>query len=125
MKRWLGRALVVFAVVFGCVVVLGVAAMFWFSHRLHHDNPAASAATNARVIHTAIRQWQALHDELGCPTIDQLVQQKQLDPGWRTVDPWNQPYRLHCTDDEVTVRSAGVDERFDTSDDIVVPRVNR
>jgi type II secretory pathway pseudopilin PulG len=125
MKKWLGRALVVVAVVGGCVVVLGAAGMLWLSHHLHRDNSASSAKTNARIIRTAIQQWQAVHDELVCPTIDQLVREKQLDPGSPAADPWNQPYRLQCTDDDVTVRSAGVDKQFETADDIVVPKVKR
>ena len=31
-----------------------------------------------------------------CPTISQLVQEKQLDPGQNTNDPWGQPYKLNA-----------------------------
>jgi hypothetical protein len=122
MKKWRARVLRALAIFCGCVIVLGLVGVFLVSP-VHRENPVASARTNARVVRTAIQQWQAMHGDTACPTIAQVVQEKHLDPGWPTVDPWNKAYRLHCTDDEVTVRSAGVDKQFGTSDDIVVPRI--
>ncbi len=81
-----------------------------------------NAETGARIVRTAIQQWQAANNESTCPTISQLVQEKQLDPGQSTNDSWNQPFNLSCTDDEVIVASNGPDKKKGTKDDIVVPK---
>lgn len=80
------------------------------------------AETGARVVRTAIQQWQAANNESTCPTISQLVQEKQLDPGQSTSDPWGQPYSLSCADDDVSVVSAGPDKKKGSKDDIAVPK---
>ncbi|MGC4089785.1 MAG: type II secretion system protein [Polyangiaceae bacterium] len=80
------------------------------------------AETGARVVRTAIQQWQAANSESTCPTISQLVQEKHLDPGQSTNDPWNQAYNFVCSDDEVTVISAGPDKKKGTKDDISIPK---
>jgi prepilin-type N-terminal cleavage/methylation domain-containing protein len=80
-----------------------------------------SAKTGARIVRTAIQQWQAANSESVCPSISQLVQEKHLDPGASTNDPWGQPYNSICADDEVTVTSSGPDKKKGTKDDIAVP----
>jgi general secretion pathway protein G len=80
------------------------------------------AETGARVVRTAIQQWQAANNESSCPTISQLVQEKHLDPGQSTNDPWGQPYTLTCADDDVTVISAGPDKKKGSKDDIAIPK---
>jgi len=81
-----------------------------------------NAETGARIVRTAIQQWQAANNETSCPTMSQLVQEKQLDPGQTTKDSWNQDYTLTCTDDEVIISSNGPDKKKGTKDDIVVPK---
>jgi general secretion pathway protein G len=81
-----------------------------------------NAETGARIVRTAIQQWQAANNETSCPTMSQLVQEKQLDPGQSTKDSWNQDYTLTCTDDEVIVSSNGPDKKKGTKDDIMVPK---
>jgi general secretion pathway protein G len=81
-----------------------------------------NAETGARIVRTAVQQWQAANNETTCPTMSQLVQEKQLDPGQSTNDSWNQPYTLTCTDDEVIISSNGPDKKKGTKDDIVVPK---
>src|SRR6478609_10955207 len=81
-----------------------------------------NAETGARVVRGAIQQWQYSNNETSCPTISQLVQEKQLDPGQSTKDSWNQDYTLTCTDEEVIVSSAGPDKKKGTKDDISVPK---
>jgi general secretion pathway protein G len=82
------------------------------------------AATNgARVIRSAVSQWQlAENDYATCPTVSQLVQDKQLDAGQESNDPWGQPFEITCGDDEVTVASAGPDKQAGNTDDIVIPK---
>ena len=81
-----------------------------------------NAETGARIVRTAIQQWQAANNETSCPTMSQLVQEKQLDPGQSTKDSWNQDYTLTCTDDEVIISSNGPDKKKGTKDDITVPK---
>lgn len=80
-----------------------------------------SAQTGARVIRTAVQSWQASNNETSCPTISQLVQDKQIDPGTSSNDPWGQPYSLTCSDDEVNITSSGPDKKKGTKDDIRMP----
>jgi general secretion pathway protein G len=85
------------------------------------ESQISSSRTGARVIRTAIQNWQAATNETNCPTISQLIQEKHLDPGQNNNDPWGQPYILQCTDDEVIVTSTGPDKKGGTKDDIRVP----
>jgi general secretion pathway protein G len=85
------------------------------------ESQISSSRTGARVIRTAIQNWQAATNETTCPTISQLIQEKHLDPGQNNNDPWGQPYILQCTDDEVIVISGGPDKKKGTKDDIRVP----
>ncbi len=100
------------------MVAGGVAA---FALPKFREAQKTQAKTGARVVRTAIQQWQAANNEVNCPTISQLVQEKHLDPGQSTNDPWGQPYTLACADEEVTVISPGPDKKKGTADDIPVP----
>lgn len=86
------------------------------------DSQRKTAEAGARTIRMAVQQWQAANNETSCPTISQLIQDKQLDTGQNTNDPWGQAYSLSCTDDEVTVVSNGGDKKKGTKDDISVPK---
>lgn len=97
----------------------GVAA---FALPKYQQAQKTSAESGARVVRTAIQQWQAANNETVCPTISQLVQEKHLDSGTSTNDPWGQPFMLVCADDEVTVLSSGPDKKKGTKDDISVPK---
>lgn len=82
-----------------------------------------SAETGARVIRNAVSQWQLSENEYGeCPNVSRLVQDKQLDAGQTTVDPWGEEYEIVCADDEVMVSSKGPDKKKGSKDDIVVPK---
>ena len=80
------------------------------------------AENGARTMRMAVQQWQAANNETSCPTVSQLIQDKQLDTGQNTNDPWGQAYNLNCSDDEVTVISNGPDKKKGTKDDIAVPK---
>jgi general secretion pathway protein G len=88
------------------------------------ESQVKTAETGARVIRQAVQSWQASNNETSCPTISQLVQDKQLDPGANTNDPWNQPYVINCTDGDVTVSSSGPDKKKGTKDDVRVPKTS-
>jgi general secretion pathway protein G len=88
----------------------------------YREAQITSAETGARVIRTAVQNWQAANNESSCPTISQLVQEKHLDPGQNTNDSWGQAYTLTCSDDDVVITSSGPDKKKGTKDDIRVPK---
>lgn len=82
-----------------------------------------SAETGARVIRSAVSQWQLSENEYSeCPTVSQMVEDKQLDSGQNTTDPWGEDYTITCADDEVVVSSTGPDKKKGTKDDVVIPK---
>ncbi|MEO8900190.1 MAG: hypothetical protein ABI627_01585 [Polyangiaceae bacterium] len=54
-----------------------------------------------------------------CRTLTQLVDAKML-PQLDTLDAWGHPLQLNCEGRHFSLRSAGLDGRFDTSDDVVM-----
>ena len=86
------------------------------------DAQKKTAEAGARTIRMAVQQWQQINNETSCPTVSQLIQDKQLDNGQNTNDPWGQAYNLNCSDDAVTVSSNGPDKKKGTKDDIAVPK---
>lgn len=81
------------------------------------------AATGARVIRSAVSQWQLAENEYSvCPTVSQLIDDKQLDSGQNSQDPWGQDFVITCADDEVIVTSPGPDKKLASNDDITIPK---
>ena len=111
------EVLIVVAII--AMVAGGVAV---FALPRYREAQIKNAETGARIVRTAIQQWQSANNESTCPTISQLVQEKQLDPGQSTKDSWNMDFTLTCADDEVIVSSNGPDKKKGTKDDIVVPK---
>lgn len=79
------------------------------------------AKTNAKVMRQAVQQWQMTNTDSTCPSVSQLTQEKFLDKGASTTDPWSKAYQISCDNDEVTVSSPGPDQKTGTPDDIIVP----
>jgi general secretion pathway protein G len=105
----------IIAMVAGGVAVVAIPKM--------KEAQVSSAKTGARVIRSAVSQWQLSENEYGtCPTVSQLIQDKQLDAGQETNDPWGQPYVIECTEDDVVVSSPGPDKQTGSTDDIVIPQ---
>lgn len=78
--------------------------------------------TNAREIRNAVQRWRGLRGGSDCPSISQLVQDKEIDSASKTDDAWGSPYKIACTEDDVIVSSPGPDKKEGSSDDIVVPK---
>lgn len=105
----------IIAMVAGGVAVVAIPKM--------REAQVQQAETGARVIRSAVSQWQLAENEYGeCPTVSQLVEDKQLDAGQNTTDPWGEEYTITCADDEVIVSSTGPDKRKGTGDDIIIPK---
>ena len=80
-----------------------------------------TASTNAREIRNAVNRWRAGHGGSDCPTVSQLVQDKEIDSASKTTDPWEQQFKIQCLDDETVVSSPGPDKKEGTQDDIMIP----
>jgi general secretion pathway protein G len=81
-----------------------------------------TAKSGAQTIRQAVMQWQLTNSDSSCPTVSQMVQEKFLDPGADTKDPWGQAYEIDCSDDDVHVTSSGPDKSKGGKDDIRVPQ---
>ncbi len=75
-----------------------------------------------RIIRVAMQNWQADNNTTSCTTVSELVQEKHLEPGAPAVDLWGHGFVLRCSEDEITVSSAGPDGRLGTADDFVFPK---
>jgi len=80
----------------------------------------AQAQTEVKTIKSAAEVWMMSKGK-GCPTMADLVADKQLAPGTKGTDPWNKPYRIECTDAKTVVASDGPDGKTGTADDITTP----
>jgi general secretion pathway protein G len=113
---------------FEVLIVVAILAMIaggvaFFALPRFREAQQKTAVSAAQIIRKAAELWQANNNETSCPTVSQLVQEKLLDPGQNTSDPWGQAFTLTCTDDEVTVTSNGADKKKGTKDDVVVPKL--
>ena len=57
-----------------------------------------------------------------CPSVSQLLSDKEIDSVSKTDDPWGSAFKISCTDDEVFVSSYGRDKKEGTADDLSVPK---
>jgi general secretion pathway protein G len=122
-RRRLARGVTLVEVLIVVAIVAMVAGgVTVFALPKYREAQVKSAETWARTIRAAIQNWQAASNETGCPTISQLVQEKHLDPGTSTKDPWGQEFILNCTEDEIFVSSMGPDKKKATKDDIQIPK---
>jgi general secretion pathway protein G len=122
-----GRARARGVTLFEVLIVVAILAMVaggvaFFALPQFKKAQVTTAEGAARVIRQAAQQWQAANNETVCPTMSQLVQEKHLDPGQNTNDPWGQPFTLSCSDDDVTVSSTGPDKKKGTKDDVNMPK---
>jgi general secretion pathway protein G len=113
---------------FEVLIVVAILAMIaggvaFFALPRFREAQAKTAVSSAQIIRKAAELWQANNNETSCPTVSQLVQEKLLDPGQNTSDPWGQSFTLSCTDEDVTVSSNGPDKKKGTKDDVVVPKL--
>jgi len=80
-----------------------------------------TAKNNAVAIRHAVTRWKLNNSGGECPTMSQLIQDKQIDSASKATDPWDSQYKITCEGDEIYVTSAGPDKKEGTDDDIRVP----
>jgi len=102
------------------IITMVAGGVAFFAFPKFKESQTKAATTGARVIRGAAQNWQMTND--GCPTISQLIQDKQLDKAQDTNDPWGGDYTIVCTDDDVVVTSDGADKKKGSADDISVPK---
>ena len=112
---------------FEVLIVVAILAMVaggvaFFALPKFKEAQVKTAESAARIIRQAAQSWQATNSDGGCPTVSQLVQDKLLDPGQNTADPWGQAFIISCTEDDVVVMSTGGDKKKGTKDDVMVPK---
>jgi general secretion pathway protein G len=112
---------------FEVLIVVAILAMVaggvaFFALPKFKEAQTKTAESAARIIRQAAQSWQATNSDGGCPTVSQLVQDKLLDPGQNTADPWGQAFIISCTEEDVLVVSTGADKKKGTKDDVMVPK---
>lgn len=81
----------------------------------------SAAKTSARSLRGAVKTWWTSHDTTACPQVGELLKDGTLDKDSPPRDPWGGEWRIECTDEDVTISSAGRDHKPGTEDDIRVP----
>lgn len=76
-----------------------------------------NAETGVATVRTAVQMYMAMNNS-DCPTMDQLIEDKQIDKNTATKDPWDNDFKIECDGTDITVYSAGPDGEFGTEDDI-------
>lgn len=79
------------------------------------------AKNDALALHPIAEKYRADRPGDACPTIELLKERKELSNTSKITDPWETPYKVVCTEDEVFVVSFGPDKKEGTADDIKVP----
>lgn len=78
------------------------------------------AKTDLRTVLPVAEKWRVDHGASECPTLERLVNEKEISAGTKLTDPWDRRYEIWCEGEQLRVASAGPDGRFGTRDDIVV-----
>jgi hypothetical protein len=94
----------------GAVLMLVV----WPRYKQAHTK---TPETDSIALRAAIEQWASQKHR--CPTVQELVDDQFLDPGFAT-DPWGGPYLIECQAELLKIHSRGPDHRLDTQDDVVM-----
>jgi general secretion pathway protein G len=81
-----------------------------------------TALASARELRNAATRWRARGTDQ-CPTVSQLVSDKEIDTAAKTDDPWGSQYKIVCTEDEIIVSCPGPDKKEGTADDVSVPKI--
>ena len=76
-----------------------------------------STKTDAQALRSAATMYVA-DNPRGCPTVEDLVNNRYLDGSKRTQDAWESPFSIACEGGDIIVTSAGPDMQLGTEDDI-------
>jgi prepilin-type N-terminal cleavage/methylation domain-containing protein len=121
-KALAGVTLVEVLIVVAIMAMLGGSVGF-YALQQYKKAERSTAEQDARNLRKAIELWQVQNSESTCPTIGQLVADKQINSDSSQVDPWGQEWQFTCTDDDIFVQSNGPDRKPGTADDIRIPKL--
>ena len=76
-----------------------------------------NAETAVATVRTAVQMYMATNNA-ECATMEQLLEDKQIDKNTSTKDPWDHDFKIECDGTDINVASAGPDGEFETEDDI-------
>jgi hypothetical protein len=102
----------------GALIALILGTVGWWLGPHRQDTEELAARDSAGRLLVAVSDWKRNATLRGCPTISQLLVDRQLQRDAQTQDPWGQRFRILCTEVGVQVLSAGADRQFQTGDDI-------
>ncbi|MEO8177435.1 MAG: type II secretion system protein [Deltaproteobacteria bacterium] len=121
-RRQAGVTLVEVLIVVAIMAMLGGSVGF-YALQQYKKAEASTALEDARNLRKAVELWQVQNAESTCPTLNELVADKQINSDSHQVDPWGQEWSITCSDDEIFVQSSGPDRKPGTPDDIRVPKL--
>jgi len=78
-----------------------------------------SPQVQSRFIIASVEAWQWQTAMRGCPTVQELLDEKHLDSSLAT-DQWGSRYLVECAGETIQIRSLGPDRQLHTKDDVVV-----
>ncbi|MEN9579886.1 MAG: hypothetical protein RJA70_2895 [Pseudomonadota bacterium] len=118
-KRHAGVTLVEVLIVVAIMAMLAGGVAFAVLPRMA-ETRVKTAKQGAQQIRSIVQIWQT-ENGAECPSLSQLKKDGFMDKGGNTDDPWNTPFSLKCTGEDIVVSSSGPDKKRGTQDDIVVP----
>lgn len=109
------------------VVGLATLSVFAFARFFTGRSPCqhSNTATNAREIRAAAMRWKTMNASAKCPSINTLVEDREIHRASKVTDCWAQPFLVLCEDDDIVVISSGPDKVLGTNDDIKAPGQSR
>jgi len=117
-----GVTLVEVLIVVAIMALLGGSVGF-YALQQYKKAEIATAREDARSLRKAVELWQVQNSDTACPTLSQLIADKQINSDSNKSDPWGQEWSITCPDDEIVVQSSGPDRKPGTADDIRIPNV--
>lgn len=77
-----------------------------------------STRADAQQIRAAVTMYLSGNPGASCPSVEELVQDGDLDSSKRTADAWEHDFQIECDGPNISVVSAGPDGQFGSEDDV-------
>lgn len=114
-QRQAGMTLIEIMIVLVIIGMIAGAVGFAVLPQLSKAKVKATRA-DAKNVSAAAEMWIAEHG--GCPTVNDLIEDKILNAKNRTVDAWENEFTIECEEDGPVARSAGPDGQMGNDDDV-------
>ena len=97
---------------------IAVEELLWIDDTASLDQLMTDLGTAFTLVLTGAVMLYVADNPRGCPTVEDLVNERYLDGSRRTTDAWDTDFQISCEDGDIAVISAGPDLEFNTEDDI-------